>query len=189
MLAWPQSHKRHCVPAGTLLPWAALFHLMFSVWAFSWARYPHPSTSPLATSIFGDYVRRVGKMATCLQPKEYKGFTLTPEFNILHAIRQTGLCIPISCSTCALSHVHPIMCIQSCAFSHVHSVMCIQSCAFSLVLQVSAVVVSELPIKYTCAVQVHVDRQNMQPRTIHVWAGESMTRKAPMQRYWHLHNT
>lgn len=53
--------------AGELLPWAALFHLMFSVWAFSWAKWPQTADSVLASSIFGTYVRKVGKggVATC----------------------------------------------------------------------------------------------------------------------------
>ncbi|KAL0041478.1 hypothetical protein WJX79_004916 [Trebouxia sp. C0005] len=45
---------------GELLPWAALFHLVFSVWAFSWAKWPQTADSPLASSIFGTYVRKVG---------------------------------------------------------------------------------------------------------------------------------
>ncbi|KAL0049982.1 hypothetical protein WJX82_002021 [Trebouxia sp. C0006] len=45
---------------GELLPWAALFHLMFSVWAFSWAKWPQTADSTLASSIFGTYVRKVG---------------------------------------------------------------------------------------------------------------------------------
>ena len=47
--------------AGSLLPWAAFFHLMFSVWAFSWAKWPQEKQSKLADSIFGIYVRKVGK--------------------------------------------------------------------------------------------------------------------------------
>ena len=60
--------------AGELLPWAALFHLVFSVWAFSWAKWPQTADSPLASSIFGTYVRKVGEctwtqalLTTCLQ--------------------------------------------------------------------------------------------------------------------------
>ena len=34
---------------------------MFSVWAFSWAKWPQTADSALATSIFGTYVKTVGK--------------------------------------------------------------------------------------------------------------------------------
>ncbi len=41
---------------------------MFSVWAFSWAKWPQTADSALATSIFGTYVKKVGEphlMHTC----------------------------------------------------------------------------------------------------------------------------
>ncbi len=34
---------------------------MFSVWAFSWAKWPQTADSTLASSIFGTYVRNVGE--------------------------------------------------------------------------------------------------------------------------------
>ena len=34
---------------------------MFSVWAFSWAKWPQTADSTLASSIFGTYVRKVGE--------------------------------------------------------------------------------------------------------------------------------
>ena len=46
--------------SGQMLPYAALWHLIFAAWAFSWFKlWPDPS-SVVANGSFGDFVRAIG---------------------------------------------------------------------------------------------------------------------------------
>ena len=90
------------VSAGNLLPWAAFFHLMFSVWAFSWAKWPQENHSKLADSIFGTYVRKVGKCCpvslSAVQPEPLPS-AWASEASLIDVAMLNAACISTFCQS------------------------------------------------------------------------------------------